>query len=108
MSIESFKILQGIEVKTRVRIYGPTNSYIPIPSFARYLGFDDKAQVIVIKGGLYSIYEATPRRLSSTRYGITLPRRTIEALNLNNNDEVTVIMLRPTTQEYTIKKGNEN
>jgi len=42
VSIESLRLLQGVEVKARVRIYGPTSSYIPIPSFVRYLGFDEK------------------------------------------------------------------
>ena len=51
------------------------------------------------------MYEATFRRLSTSRFGITLPRRVIEALNLVNNDEVTVIILRPVTGEYTIRRG---
>jgi hypothetical protein len=105
VSIESLRLLQGVEVKARVRIYGPTNSYIPIPSFVRYLGFDEKVQAIVVKGGLTHMYEATFRRLSTSRFGITLPRRVIEALNLANNDEVTVIILRPVTEEYTIRRG---
>jgi hypothetical protein len=54
------------------------------------------------------MYEATFRRLSTSRFGITLPRRVIEALNLANNDEVTVIILRPVTGEYTIRRGPPN
>ncbi|GGP20978.1 hypothetical protein GCM10007981_11230 [Thermocladium modestius] len=107
MSIESFKALQGVEVRARVRIYGPTNSYIPIPSFVRYLGFDERARVIVVKGSSWYMYETAIRRPSSTRYGVTLPKRVIDALSLSNDDEVTAIILRPVTREYDIGRGRD-
>lgn len=54
------------------------------------------------------MYETAIRRPSSTRYGVTLPKRVIDALSLSNDDEVTAIILRPVTREYDIGRGGRD
>lgn len=117
MTIISFRLNEGLEVKAKVRIYKSSrniegkeyeviNAYIPLPSFVKFMGFDEsKVKVIVLKGDKYDKYESTVRRVSATRYGVTLLKSTIERLDLKNDDEVVVIVLKPLTKEY-IKEGS--
>ncbi|MGC9153270.1 MAG: hypothetical protein ACP5GY_06000 [Vulcanisaeta sp.] len=117
MTILSFRVLQGIEVKARVKIYRSSkvisgkeyetvNAYIPLPSFVRYLGLEgSRVNVIVFKENNNDIYESVVRKMTATRYGVFVPKSTIDKLNLKNDDEVYAIIIRGLTEE--VKKETE-